>query len=81
MAVTVNIIVLWDVTPEVSQIGINVSEERAASIFSIDALKMEAQNTTKLYGITSQIILTAFICLNWCIPESTKDFIGNNTTS
>ena len=82
-AVTVNTIVLWDVTLVVSQIGINVPEERAASIFSLDILKMEARNTTKLYSITSQmmIILTAFICLNWCIPESTKDFIRNNTTS
>jgi len=56
MAVTVNTIVLWDVTP-CSIINI--------SIFSIDTLKMEAQNTTKLYIITSQmmIMLTAFICL------------------
>jgi len=49
MAVTVNTIVFWDVTPEVSQIGINVSEERAASIFSIDTLKMEAQNNQTIW--------------------------------
>ena len=41
MAATVNTIILWDVTPCSIVNGINVSEKRAASNFSIDTLKME----------------------------------------